>query len=397
MMLLKLFKNYKNSVGTAIVLVFFSFILLTTIVFTLINYKRQFQNQITSLNLRLDQIQVGFIQALSNSLWKIDDEQTNIILESILRQEDVELVRVIDQSSTLYELGSLVRGEDAINRLYPLIVNLDGEKKHIADLEIIATKSNMEKLLRDEIFFTIATELLKVALFMLGSLSFMRLIITRHLDTITGFFAQNNIYRSQKKLILNRDGEFWKKSEDNFDVLVSSINVMIEKLHGELQERKKIEHELTSLNEDLEQRVDEKTKQLLDSGRIEAVVELSAGIAHEINSPLSVVFGLNKRLEKLIKSDTLDAKELTTLTAILRKSINRIFSITNALHTLSNVSEFEVHRKMNTSILIAETMEGISEIFKSSIGRINYLAVASVLEFRPRQVSQGNWFYPSRE
>jgi C4-dicarboxylate-specific signal transduction histidine kinase len=365
--------SLSSSVGTTVILIFFGLALIITIFFSFIDYNRKFQVQISNLNIRLDQIQGGFIDSLTNSLWKIDDEQTHIILESILRQEDIELVKVIDKDKILYRMGKSVEDIHAINRTYPLTIDFEGSKKYIGDLEIIASKKNMKKLLNKEIKYFIMTELIKVIFFVFCTLIFIKVIITRHLDSITEFFTKNNIYNSQKKLVLNRGYEFWKNSEDNFDVLVSSINVMTEKLHEELQDRKKAEFELTQMNEQLERRVELKTKQLLETDRIEAVIEMSAGIAHEINSPLSVVFGLNKRLEKLISKDVIKKEDISKLTHILGSSVNRIFSITNALHMLSNVSESEGENETNSVEMINDTMEGVKQIFKSSIGDIDYV------------------------
>lgn len=365
--------NLSSSVGTTVVFIFFGLALIITIFFSFIDYNRKFQDQVSNLNMRLDQIQGGFIDSLTNSLWKIDDEQTNIILESILRQEDIELVKVVDKDKILYRMGRSVEDVHAINRTYPLTIDFEGSKKYIGDLEIIASKKNMKRLLNNEIKFFIITEFIKVIFFVLCTLVFIKVVITRHLDAITEFFTQNNIYNSQKKMVLNRDYEFWKNSEDNFDVLVSSINVMIEKLHEELQDRKRAEFELTQMNEQLEKRVEDKTKQLLETDRIEAVIEMSAGIAHEINSPLSVVFGLNKRLKKLTLQDQINKNDVLKLTDILGTSVNRIFSITNALHMLSNVSQSSGKSSNNSEELIKETMSGVTEIFKSSIGEIDFV------------------------
>jgi signal transduction histidine kinase len=369
----KIINSFSSSVGTTVVFIFFGLALIITIFFSYIDYNRKFDDQVTGLNTRLDQIQGGFIESLTNSLWKIDDEQTNIILESILRQEDIELVKIVDKDNVLYSMGKTVEDIHAINRTYPLTIDFEGAKKYIGDLEIIASKKNMKRLLNKEIKFFIITEFIKVLFFVFFALIFIKVIITRHLDTITEFFLRNNIYTSQKKLVLNRDYEFWKTSEDNFDVLVSSINTMTEKLHEELQDRKKAEHELTQLNELLEKRVETKTKQLLETDRIEAVVEMSAGIAHEINSPLSVVFGLNRRLEKVISQETIKREDISKLTKILGSSVNRIFSITNALHMLSNVSESEGEDEINSLEVIKDTMGGVTEIFKSSIGDISFV------------------------
>ncbi len=367
-------KRKSLSVGTKMILIFFAVALLITIIFSFMDYQRKLNRQLYELSNRLDQIQGGFTYSLSNSLWKIDDEQTKIILESILRQKDIQLVKVTHRGEEILSLGEPVDEDYAIKRTYPLTINFAAKTEYIGDLEITATDRHMRSLMSEELLGYIQVEFLKVIVFIIFSVLFLKLIITRHIETITEFFRKNNIYESQKKLILNREYELWKgNSEDDLDELVYSINSMVEKLHEELQVRKKTEKELTQINESLEKRVEEKTKQLLESDRIEAVVEMSAGVAHEVNSPLSVVYGLNRRINKMIKKGDVDIDALKKVSVMLESSVKRIFSITNALYMLSDVTNSNSQRQVHLEKMIDESMKGIVEVFKSSVGRIDYL------------------------
>jgi len=73
------------------------------------------------------------------------------------------------------------------------------------------------------------------------------------------------------------------------------------------RELREAREELESLNEGLEQRVEERTQQLRDvqakivqSGRLAAVGELAAGVAHELNNPLAGILGYTQYdLERL--------------------------------------------------------------------------------------------------
>ncbi len=87
---------------------------------------------------------------------------------------------------------------------------------------------------------------------------------------------------------------------------------------GELNEARE---ELESLNEDLEQRVEKRTQELRDmqtkiveSGRLAAVGELAAGVAHELNNPLAGMLGYAQYdLEKLKDAESMSESDLKSV------------------------------------------------------------------------------------
>lgn len=367
-----MFKVFPRSFGSTIILGMFSLGFVLTLMFSYFSLQREYVNQIDKISNRLESIQRGFIKSLTNSLWKLDDEQVKIILESIMRQDDISYVEVKEKNIVLYRLGKKVN-ESLLSQTFPLVLNHKDKNEHVGDLYVEATTFNINKKLYSDALYIAISEFIKIAIFGIGIYLFIKFIITRHLDSITRFFNHTNIYESHKMLILNRKFEIWKSGKDNFDFLVDSINVMKGNLHKELQSRKVAQQELESLNRELEIRVLERTKLLLETNKVAAVGEMAAGIAHEVNSPLSVIYGICKRINKLSEKEQLDKEELGTHTEKIIDTVNRIFFITNALQVLSHTHQEGENRKFTAITLIDDTMKGLKEIYKSTLGNLSYV------------------------
>jgi two-component system, NtrC family, sensor kinase len=106
--------------------------------------------------------------------------------------------------------------------------------------------------------------------------------------------------------------------------------------------------EIASWKQELQARVDARTKelkdaqdQLLQSKKLGAIAALGAGVAHEINNPLTGVVGLTQVL--LARKDKLDDKTIRSLTSIEREAL-RIRDIIDRLGTLAQASVADATR-----------------------------------------------------
>lgn len=356
------------SVGASLVLVFVVFGCIILSIFTVLSYHIKYDEEVELLNKRLSNIPVSYVNPLSLSLWRYDEDTTKIIVESILKHPDVEQVVIYKNNKPVMKVGKEVEEQYAIGRSFPLTKQEQGETFYLGDLKILASKENMLSRLQNNLFNFIFAETVKVFVVLISLLLFLKLIVTRHLDAIRSFLGTHNIYENKTSLRLNREFEFWKTVPDDFDLLVDTINSMNAKLQKNLHDRMRAESELRQLNENLESRVLEKTKELLDSDRIGAVVEMSAGIAHEVNSPLSVVYSLKHRIEKKLIMDhgNLDDNTVQML-KMMDKSIQRIFSITSTLQALSTLKSSADHIEKDLAAdLVNEVVRQVKDVFRTS-------------------------------
>ena len=107
----------------------------------------------------------------------------------------------------------------------------------------------------------------------------------------------------------NREGGYSRKEQDTIEAISPSVVDAIM--------RKRAKDELEALNHELEQRVEQRTREMLHAEKLAAIGKLSASIAHEFNSPLQAVMTIHKILGL---SERLDAEERKLLNSAIDES-----------------------------------------------------------------------------
>lgn len=109
-------------------------------------------------------------------------------------------------------------------------------------------------------------------------------------------------FNAQYRIIRPSDGELcWVEAYGGFECIDESKPTGY--LLGTLQdisERKKIEQELEDYNQSLEEKVQQRTEELLQSEKMAALGQLIAGIAHEINTPLGAISSSASNIQKIL-------------------------------------------------------------------------------------------------
>lgn len=96
----------------------------------------------------------------------------------------------------------------------------------------------------------------------------------------------------------NYDQRVELSTKDEIGQLAYNFNRMSKRLGNQRDEIARQQAEIQTWNEELQVRVDERTKELKEAqdylvhtGKLAAVAELGSGVAHELNNPLAVVLG----------------------------------------------------------------------------------------------------------
>ena len=86
---------------------------------------------------------------------------------------------------------------------------------------------------------------------------------------------------------------------------------------------------------DKEKIIEEQKHQMVEKNKLASLGEMAAGIAHEVNNPLTVIHSNNSIIKKLVSKDNLDPDKLKKLTEKTREQIERITAIITSLRNLS--------------------------------------------------------------
>lgn len=110
---------------------------------------------------------------------------------------------------------------------------------------------------------------------------------------------------------------------------------------------------LTSDKARLEEAVELKEKQLIHKSKLASLGELSAGIAHEINNPLSIIFYALDLTEKTID----DPVKMRTYLEKLKRAARRISSIAKGIERFAYVGQNQDMEVIPLSSVVVETLD----------------------------------------
>lgn len=147
---------------------------------------------------------------------------------------------------------------------------------------------------------------------------------------------------------------------------------------AELAKEKKEKENLARLNEMLEEKVEERTRQLKDtqvqmlqSAKMAAVGQLSAGVAHEINNPLEGILGYTQLIMNKLEKPDFNSHEISKCKEYLKHvedEAHRCSKIVEGLLTFSRKSTDEF-RPLDIKSVIENTLSILRR--QLEISRVN--------------------------
>lgn len=128
---------------------------------------------------------------------------------------------------------------------------------------------------------------------------------------------------------------------------------------------------------------------LQSSSKMAALGEMAGGIAHEINSPLTIIRGKAKQLLRKIEMTELDKENMKTDLGKIVSTIEKISKIVNALRSISRNAEVDSMELASLQNIIEEVLELGQERFKSSSVELRLnISTETWIMCRPSEIAQ---------
>lgn len=103
--------------------------------------------------------------------------------------------------------------------------------------------------------------------------------------------------------------------------------------------------------------IEDQKNRLLSASRMAVLGEISSGIAHEINNPLTVIQARSFQLQQMCDNGNLDATKIRSAAESISKTGDKIARIIKSLRAFAHGQENEPADKINVNELIQQTLD----------------------------------------
>lgn len=312
--------NYTGALGRKLLLSILAFSFFITLVASGAVLYSDYQEELDTQRANLKQLEGGYLETVALSLWAYDRGQINSQLRGIANFPHVVFVRVTAKDYVASK-GSLSSSNHTKNYSYELIHVEDGKPHNVGVLDVALDQEVIYNTIYKKAVVIVITQFFKTTLVSLFILILVNALVTRHLSEMAEWARGLDI---RKQLVLNRS----PNTGDEIGEVVEAINHLRSNLIEENRLKSEAKQQLEQVNKELESRVNERTKDLLDAidrlnltidelkstqsklveaEKMAALGQMVAGVAHELNTPIGICVTAQSYLNEAIS--LIDDKE----------------------------------------------------------------------------------------
>lgn len=322
-------------------------------------------------------------QSLSRPMWELSDESVSAIVQSSFTDEELLKIKILDNESNIfyqvdYTTKKLMKKE---NETFFIETPIFYNAKFIGKVQVYYTVQNIYQTLQKLLIKFFFTRLIQLALTLLLVLVFIN----------QGFLKRvNRLSKQAKKLDMQiLDEPFHWTHGDPINELGLDLENARQSLNELFNQVKDKNDELFRLNQELENKVKEKTQQVVHAARMVALGEMAAGVAHEINNPLTVIMATAKSVENGIGHNRHSKEEIVQRLHKIHMMGERINKIVKGLRLFSGNTGKDEMQKVPLKKIFNETLVLCQERLKNNNIKLYIVSIPEVeIECRSVEISQ---------
>lgn len=381
-------KKYRHSLSGKILVSIFIVSSIITLIAVMIEIAFDYHQDVSAIEQNLVLVKKSHLEGILTSLWHLDNDHLKIQLQGVLSLPGIRYVEVTDNMNRqIISLGIPVKS-NILSVSYPLEYRTSVSNINLGKILVVATLDDVYQKIYVKIFLIFITQFLKTLIVTILIYFAIKKILIRPL-LLTAQHVENLDFRKEAQaLVVQRNQK--ALVEDELDVLVKSVNHMQQSLFQSYEE-------LNNFNSHLEEKVKANTAVIIEQrGKLEyttkmsALGEMAGGIAHEINTPLTVIQLSAEQLLENLRGDSDVPKEIT-VGALQRivKTVTRISKIISGLRSFARDSKDDPMIPFSVSEIVEDTFSLCREKLSHNSIDLKYIFEKDVMiNCRPIELSQ---------
>ncbi len=288
-----------------------------------------YQQDLTVLEDRLDQIEVSTLPGISSSLWNFDEQQLQLQIASLLAVDDIVKVLVHWQDwndhAQILTLGEIppAHKDDIVQRSYPLTYSAEGQRHILGSLEVFASLDSIHGVTSNRVRMMVFVQVMQTLVLAVMLLWLVRHLVTRHLETIADYANHLTLNNLHEPLGLKR-GASLTRAEDELDHVVQAFNHMRTTMENDLATRQKMAE---ALRVETQAKLESRRQKTEAEAANRAKSQFLATMSHEIRTPMNGVIGM----VELLRDTELSSSQQHYLDVIYRSGVSLLDIINDVL------------------------------------------------------------------